>query len=302
MSGTPDPNHPGFYKNGEPIPPGQPGYVSRSSGGTGGKKPSRAPLGVSGPTATSPGFLAPSGYFSVPGHPEQLINTGQGFVTPQGEQLVNPTSSYAQGVPPRYFAGDEYAPYGQSPDVIASIQHQLVTAGFLHGKYQVGAFDNSTANAYKNALIAANKSGLRYTDVIALSSQGTGQVQGGSQPPLSAKLSNPDDLRAVIQATAQKFYGGYLPQNDVQNLIAGFQQKEAQDAQTDYNLTYGGGAGSTYNAAAPGTEAGQAEQVRQYIQTTHPADYAAAGVGENFNRWMGLLNQNLPGGESQAQR
>jgi hypothetical protein len=301
---TPDPNNPGFYMDGRPIPPGRRGSKTKKTTAA----PTRKPLGVSGGTSTKPGYAAQGGYFPAPGATETPLNFGFGVVTPQGVAAVHGmhgiSNAWDQGVAPRYFAGDEMAPRGLPPvspdgNDISTIQHQLVTAGFLRGTYQVGSFDENTQKAYKNALIAANKAGVTYSDIIAAGSQGAGPrisgttgkpVGGSAADQLQVQLTSPQELEATLQGVAQKLYGGNLPTNAVQQFIAAYQtmQRSAQE--------------NSQNAPTTTTLEDPTLAATNYIKTTFPADYGATQVANNYNEFLKMLNPNLPGGEEQAAR
>lgn len=160
---------------------------------------------------------------------------------------------------PRYRDGDEWKPANLpgGPEAIAELQRQLVNAGYLSGRFQLGRWDPPSVAAYKDLLSEANASGLDAE--TALRRFGTGPVLnagrggggsggggvGGGQivgfdengnpiyapfqaPPLELKTTNKDDLRRVFrQAVIDKLGEGW-DQAKINELVDAYNWKEIQ--------------------------------------------------------------------------
>src|SRR5262245_31727564 len=84
---------------------------------------------------------------------------------------------------PRYFEGDEWKPAAMSPEGIAYEQRRLLNAGFLSPTdgIRLGFWDDATRKAYKEALSAANASGLDYDHLLIQASKAVPVGGSGSQ-------------------------------------------------------------------------------------------------------------------------
>jgi len=126
----------------------------------------------------------------------------------------------------RYFDGDEYQIANFKPEEIAEIQQRMNKAGVLGKKYRIGLADDETISAFKEVLGQANRTGTNWTSalgsLVSTPRQGTG---------LTYKVSNPDDIRKVIQQTASTVLGRSADTELVNRLVKSYQQLQIQEQQ-----------------------------------------------------------------------
>lgn len=131
-----------------------------------------------------------------------------------------------RGVPqalPKYFQGDEDLINQFSREEIATIQSQMKTAGIL-GKYKLGIVDNATLNAFKTVLEQANRTGSEWTS--GLQALQTGQTGGTG---LTARVSSPDDLNRIIDASAKYILGRSIDPATSQRIGKAYQQLQIEE-------------------------------------------------------------------------
>lgn len=126
----------------------------------------------------------------------------------------------------RYFAGDEYEIATFKPEEIATIQQQMLKAGLLSKKYRIGIADAETIAAFEKVLGQANTNGTNWTTALgtlmATPKQGSG---------LTYRVSNPDDIRAVVQQTASSILGRSAEPAVVDRLVKSYQELQIQEQQ-----------------------------------------------------------------------
>jgi hypothetical protein len=126
----------------------------------------------------------------------------------------------------RYFAGDEYEIATFKPEEIATIQQQMLKAGLLSKKYRIGIADAETVSAFEKVLGQANTNGTNWTTALgtlmATPKQGSG---------LTYRVSNPDDIRAVVQQTASSILGRSAEPAVVDRLVKSYQELQIQEQQ-----------------------------------------------------------------------
>jgi len=140
------------------------------------------------------------------------------------EQPSTPYGAMPSNV--RYFAGDEYEIATFKPEEIATVQQQMLKAGLLSKKYRIGIADAETVSAFEKVLGQANTNGTNWTTALgtlmATPKQGSG---------LTYRVSNPDDIRAVVQQTASSILGRSAEPAVVDRLVKSYQELQIQEQQ-----------------------------------------------------------------------
>lgn len=176
-------------------------------GGSGSSSPSPTPGGSSdsdfaqwlaqyGPNAESGGV------------PNKVAKEDPGWLFPTGQ--------YPSGLGGfQYNQSDLTALSSLPADMMAALQQGLAAAGFLNGDFQLGAWSEKTANAYKNLLEFANMNQITWQEALQLAMNNTGSYgddgswssgggggAGGALPPLQIALPNRDDLYTQFENLA----------------------------------------------------------------------------------------------------
>lgn len=146
------------------------------------------------------------------------------------------------GFIPRYFDRDADLIARFTRDQIADIQSQLRKSGLLGDKYRVGVADDVTKTAWVKLLGEANNSNVDWK--TALGTAAANPIGGTALPP---KVSNPDDIRKVINQVSSKVLGRNPDETFVTNMI---QQLQRTQAQPDAGAQMSGG----MRVAAPQAE------------------------------------------------
>jgi hypothetical protein len=133
---------------------------------------------------------------------------------------------------PRYFEGDEDQIATFRPEEIATIQKRMQKAGLLGSKYRIGIADDATVSKFKEVLAQANRTGSNWD--AALNTLQASQQSGGG---LTYKVSNPEDIRAVVQQTASKVLGRSADDQLVNRIVKSYQQLQVEEQQ---GMTVGG--------------------------------------------------------------
>lgn len=158
-------------------------------------------------------------------------------VTPEGRE---------EFVEPKYQPGAQYKPNGLAPEIRAQIQTQMDAAG-LYQKgdvIRIGKWDDTTVAAYTKLLNFANQAGRSVPEALqelgtlskaeraelGLGPVGKGGVAGKSaKAPLTVTLSNPADLRALVDRTARKTLGRAPSESEMQRFVTAYQSLEQQE-------------------------------------------------------------------------
>jgi hypothetical protein len=163
----------------------------------------------------------PSGQFRQQVVPGSYTGYDPTVVTPYGTLQKTP----------RYFEGDEDQIATFRPEEIATIQKRMQKAGLLGSKYRIGIADDVTVSKFKEVLAQANRTGSNWD--AALSTLQASQQVGG----LTYKVSNPEDIRAVVQQTAAKVLGRSADDQLVNRIVKSYQQLQVEEQQ---GMTVGG--------------------------------------------------------------
>lgn len=124
---------------------------------------------------------------------------------------------------PKYFSGDEDLLTNQPVETVVNIQRAMNQVGLLGKGYTVGVVDSATKNAYRNLLEQANEYGEDWEQsIIRLASAGSGRSGSLAQ----YRVSNPDDVKAVVNQTAERLLGRKLPQGDLDRISRLYLEEE----------------------------------------------------------------------------
>lgn len=204
-------------------------------------------------TTTDPFAAITAGAQPKPGAKRSTTPIGvpKGFTTPfsfdihaaAGETDATPYAVQGlRGV--QYFSGDEWTnlPPNGSPDLIA-LQQSLIQTGLLSSTGVVlGSADSKTASAMAKLLAASNSAGTQWEDTLAArlaaKAQGDQLTAPRTKAPLVIKLTDPNDIKAVVRTAAQKILGGDLDPGELDQFVANYQT--AEQAYQTQSYTAGG--------------------------------------------------------------
>jgi hypothetical protein len=222
--------------NADSIVAGSPTTTTSKSGGTGLGGSSKIWTGESGASVADLSTSTAQPAIGVPGQRRvQVIQEPGGKLTTKvlsksytgfqpKQQPSTPYGAMPSNV--RYFAGDEYEIATFKPEEIATIQQQMLKAGLLSKKYRIGIADAETVSAFEKVLGQANTNGTNWTTALgtlmATPKQGSG---------LTYRVSNPDDIRAVVQQTASSILGRSAEPAVVDRLVKSYQELQIQEQQ-----------------------------------------------------------------------
>lgn len=169
-----------------------------------------------------------------------------------GAKYGGPTRSYYGSVKPRYRVGylnsKEFSRElgGMDSDVITKYQEAFYDLGLLT-KFTPGKMDGPTRAIFKDMVTTANQSGKRWQDVFMKTLE-TGTVgydtpgdSGPERAPFQAILDDPVTLREAFQSTAQKLYGGDLPDAEVNAMVDAFRAQQLAKQKAKYDTDETGG-------------------------------------------------------------
>ena len=146
-----------------------------------------------------------------------------------------------------YVKGDEFTPSTLAAEDRARIQLALREAGLYtkSERFQLGVWDSNTRNAYKRLLEYANGAGLKWQEALreyATAKEQMGDTVGEEgRAPLAVRVSNPADIRKAADAAARGAIGRRLRPEELNKLVAAYQQLETQEQTQAYNLAETGG-------------------------------------------------------------
>ncbi len=153
-------------------------------------------------------------------------------------------------VPPTFFKGAEFGPSGMGQEEKAELQLALRAAGLYtkNEKFQLGAWDTNTRNAFKRLLEYANGAG--HTDaMVALNEYASAKErfgdtdgeEGETRAPLTIRVSNPLDIRRAADASSRAAIGRRLRPDEIDKLVKSYQALEADEQRGAYNQAETGG-------------------------------------------------------------
>jgi hypothetical protein len=171
-----------------------------------------------------------------------------------GHETVNLPGQ--QNVAPRYFEGDEWTLANAGHDTIMQVQAAMQKAGMLKtGEFSPGFWDKKTKDAFKDLLSYANATGSTWQDSLPLIMNATPPTP---KQPLTVKVTNPDDLRAVFHKAALDTLGVGMPKDQLDQMVNAYQGLETQAQTQAYNQADTGGT----LTASPSADVYAADQAR----------------------------------------
>jgi len=150
---------------------------------------------------------------------------------------------------PRYFDGDEWSIFlGLSSETIAGMQEAMQEAGYIsvNATLNYGKWDGTTASAMREILAVANAEGQDWQvafETAVADAVGSGYLTAERQSDAEAaakaeaarqptplppfQVTNPDDLRSVVQHTARRILGRNADEAMVNQFINNWQSYES---------------------------------------------------------------------------
>lgn len=187
-------------------------------------------------------------------------------------------------IKPRYSEGDQYRPAQNSwdQDEIADLQYRMYRAG-LYGpnKPTPGVWDSLSAERYEELLGMANQNGVDATEMLSHLEENP-MMSEEEREPFKLKLTNTDDLEAVIQEAARSKTGRTLPPDKVARLAAAYNAEERREQESAYSVNQSGG--QAYDA--PSEEVFFANQ----IESEDPLGSETYAFKKNMDVFQNLLN------------
>lgn len=142
---------------------------------------------------------------------------------------TTPYGSMPVGETPQYFSGDEDKIANWSVEDIANLQKAMNALGYLGDGYRPGVVENATKNAYARLLESANNYAETVEDAI-IRIASTGET-GGKGNLTQYRVSNPADIKAVINKVAETQLGRRLGEGDLNRLATVYQSLEREQGQ-----------------------------------------------------------------------
>lgn len=218
----------------------------------------RRPLGV------------PSGY-TLPSQPREVRVEGRGWIGTQGP--VNPVL---------YFEGDDLLPSTFPAEDIAALQRSLVQAGLLDDDFRLGVWDPVSVRAYRTLLEYANASGTTWNDALVRWQAATPfEDPGAGRAPLTTRVTNPADLRALLRELSPAIMGARLRPEEEERFIAAYQAQERGTQQSAYDIAPTGG--TVTDVANPQVAA------EAFIRQEQPVEAGSKDVEQAIDSVMGFL-------------
>ena len=131
---------------------------------------------------------------------------------------------------PKYFERDVDLIAKLGREQIAIVQAQMKRAGVISSNYRAGIADDVTKAGFKTLLEQANNSGADWRSTLAVL-EATPAGGTGKLPP---KVSNPDDLKRIIQQSAQYVLGRDLDDVAADQLVRTYQQMQVKQQTTGF--------------------------------------------------------------------
>lgn len=213
--------------------------------------------------------------------------TYEGYTAPSVQQRIasNLPTPYVPNLPqrtvePRYFVEDLDGLSGFSRPTIASWQMRLNASGLLGNNFSLGVVDNQTRSAYGEVLAVANREGVDAETALNLVQQQAVKLKSGGGVT-RYKVSNPADIKAVINQSAQTLLGRSLDDKQLDAMVRAFQQQEVT-------------AQKAYQAGGVATEA---PSVQQFATKRIEKDFGEQVDTRRLNSVFGAVHKLLMGGK-----
>ena len=211
-----------------------------------------------------------------------------------------------------YVLGDEWGELPTDGAALAELQRQLIAAGYMDDSNVVfGSPDLKTASAMAELLGSSNATGKVWRTTLA-----ERLAMAGLQPPkkeraqalpLTIELSNPDDIRAMIQSGANEMFGKYLDPVEVEKFVSSYQAQQAAFQTEQYSASGfepatgreilnpdGTRATRSVTSTAPATGEGAQRQFFGQMAEAHPTETRAAIFTDKLDEIInGLLGPRL---------
>lgn len=128
---------------------------------------------------------------------------------------------------PKYFAGDEDSIGYMPMEQLINLQRAMNQIGLLSDNYAIGMVDQPTRSAFTNLLETANFSGEDYEQTILRMAASGGSRRGSLT---QYRVSNPDDVKSVINKVAEQTIGRKLQEGDLDRMARLFMEEERRSA------------------------------------------------------------------------
>lgn len=182
-------------------------------------------------------------------------------------------------IEPRYFAEDIDKLGSMSRGFIAGWQMKMNQAGLLGNEFTLGVADNSTLSAYREVLGVANREGLSDEEAVQLMAQRKVNLKGGTVPRY--RLSNEDDIAAVVDGVSKSLLGRALDDNQVKRIVKAFQQEEL----------------AAQKAYARGGAVQEAPSAQEFVTSRIEKDFGQQVDTRKLNNIFGALDKMLKAGK-----
>lgn len=164
-----------------------------------------------------------------------------------------------------------------------ALQARLEALGLSN--YTPGIWDPNSQAVFKSLLATANANGMTWEEALAQIEASGGLKDATPKAPLQIQLTNPDDIRAMIQSGAQQVFGKYLSEADVNKFIASYQQQQAAAQTEAYNM--GNNAGTMTGPVS--TQGGVNEMFRRQFVADHTNEAGAAIFSNELDKILSAL-------------
>jgi hypothetical protein len=190
----------------------------------------------------------------------------------------------------RYKPGDELKPLN-TPQLVPQLQAQLVQAGLVDIKsIRIGVWDSTSQTAYRKVLGIANQMGIPAQDALQmLIGNPTLKQLQGSRAANVIQETNPLDIAATAQATAQKLLGRNLTDEELKPFVAQVQSQERTADTKTYKLGGQDGKGGVV-VSAPTAESGYGAE--DYYKKNYLPEVVGYAAVQRMNDFYSLLGGN----------
>jgi hypothetical protein len=172
------------------------------------------------------------------------------------------------------------------------LQRRMEAAGLYSGDYTLGVWGSQDVNAYEQLLATANYAGRKDAEGALLNEliAAPKREKKAARAPLTIRLSNPDDIKALAKKTALELYGGNIDDATTQAITDAIHSSETNFQTRAYNAAETGGA--VTESADPSTIA------EQKIREEKPNEVAAFNFGSSFRDVLSTMTNNASGYQS----
>lgn len=198
-------------------------------------------------------------------------------------------------VGPRYRDGDQFLGANRTPDEIANLQRSLQQAGFLHGRFRIGAWMEETAIAFEGLLAFANQLGVPWQTALrrAIEQGGIDNMGGsdGSSGGLPVTISDPATLRTTFRETAAAMRGQGFSDAEYDAMVAAYQAVERRAQERQYDLAQGAVGDERYEIVNPPSPQAWAEEE---VRRRDPSGVMSRDVLDRMDQFFSLIQAGAP--------